>query len=126
MGKRRQGRGSQSARSVDDSSSALLPRNELLVSAESSSTLKNVRRAGKVLSEFFLKNDAPDPKEVSKESSVLILNLLASYCRMGTKDALGDNSMGAIVQGLRHVYEKIDTTKAGLLMMKQERRREIR
>lgn len=38
------------------------------------------------------------------DSSKFVLNLLADYCKFGTAQSLKNDSMGALVQGLRHVY----------------------
>lgn len=37
---------------------------------------------------------------------MLLLNILTSYCRMGTSNALGDDSIAALLQCLRHDYEE--------------------
>ncbi len=36
----------------------------------------------------------------------LIMNLLYTYCRCGTEQALSDDTMGGLIQGLRHVYSE--------------------
>ncbi len=74
--------------------------------ADSASTARNIRNARKILREFCIKTEAKDPVEVTPESPKLIMNLLYTYCRCGTEQALSDDTMGGLIQGLRHVYSE--------------------
>ncbi len=57
--------------------------------------------------------EAKDPVEVTPESPKLIMNLLYTYCRCGTEQALSDDTMGGLIQGLRHVYSEPGTECMG-------------
>ena len=81
-------------------------KHELIDVAISSATKQNIARAKRLLMAFTALTGDPDPVSVTEKSSVLVMNLLSSYCKMGKKDALGDDSMGALVQGLRHLYDE--------------------
>ena len=59
-----------------------------------------------MLQEFATEQSASDPVHISPEASLLIPNLLAQYSRLGKEDSLKDDAMGALIQGLRLVYEK--------------------
>ena len=84
---------------------------DLVSTAASSSTKANVKMARRLLKEYSELKSAPDPHRVTLESSKRILNLLADYCKFGTADALKNDSMGALAQGLRHVYCEHGHTK---------------
>lgn len=86
--------------------SVLRPRHELLVFAESVSTLKNIDRARKMLFKFARKHNLKDLKEVEEHIPVSILNLLPTYCVMRYPSALGDDSMIDLTQKLWRVYEE--------------------
>ena len=88
------------------SSGPLLERHELCAPAQSKSTKKNVKKAEKILAIFARLQGAPDPKEVTENSSSLVCNLLHQYCRLGTPEALTDESVGSIIQGLRILYQQ--------------------
>ena len=47
-----------------------------------------------------------DPISVSAESSKLVVNLLSLYCKTFSDNLLTDESMGALVQGLRFIYDE--------------------
>ncbi len=99
------GRG-RGAKTIDESrflDKSLLPRQSLLRSASSKSTLENEKRAKKLLLAYAVKRKAPDPFQVNTNSSTLILNLLTEYCKMNSPDltsVLRNNSMGYMIQGL--------------------------
>lgn len=67
---------------------------------------KNVERARKMLQDFVNLHNESGYITVNKDYSVLILNLLSCHCRIENISALGDDSMGASIQGLRHVHEE--------------------
>ena len=78
----------------------------MIDTAVSRSTEDNVKRARKLLGEFSKIHGTEDPFVVSIESNDLILNLLHKYCRVGTENALSDDTMGGLIQGLRRVYDE--------------------
>lgn len=90
----------------------IFTRSQLLSSACSKSTLANAKRAKKILLEFAKLHNAPDPREFKANSSLLVLNLVAKYCNFGKPESLKNDSMGALVQGLRLVYDDYSHTKA--------------
>lgn len=47
---------------------------------------------------FAKHHHAPDPKDVNSSSPVLVMKFLATYCKTSSKNALGDDSMGAVIQ----------------------------
>ena len=47
-----------------------------------------------------------DPYEVTLGSSVLVMNLIAKYCKTGRPDSLRSDAFNCLIQGLRTVYEK--------------------
>jgi len=104
------GRGRRGNRGVSGRSEfsdrALKPVYEFTKVALSKASTANVQRARKKLQEFSKLHNASDPREVSSSSSVLVVNLLAQYCKFGTSEALTVNSMLAMIQGLRHVYNE--------------------
>jgi len=102
----RKGRGSRRAEDHTFNDLPLRDRHEFLTSANSKSTQANVNLARKVLLKYAAKKGAPDPNVVTKDSSIFVLNLLADYCRFGRSDSLKNDSMSAIVQGLRLVYSE--------------------
>ena len=81
-------------------------RESLIACSFSKSTLENKERARKALEIFASMHGIPDPVRVTKESSNRIMNLIAQYCKLGTRDTLKNDAMGALIQGLRHVYEE--------------------
>ena len=74
--------------------------------ADSKSSALNISRARKILPEYMDKVGANDPKEVTPDSSMLICNLLSEYCGVQTENPLGEQSMTALIQGLRFLYEE--------------------
>lgn len=102
----REERGSQGINVQFRTGERLLGRHELLSSANSKSTQANVKTAKKILREFATHYNAPDPEDVTCNSSTLVMNLLAKYCRFGTQDSLKDDTMGGLIPGLRIVYEQ--------------------
>ena len=107
----RKGRGKRKGGVNSFTDSPLRESYDLVSTAASASTKANVKLARRVLKEYCAVKRAPDPKSVTPESSKLILNLLADYCKFGTADALKNDSMGALAQGLRHVYCEEGHTK---------------
>ena len=101
---RRQGRGSRSACPV--SSENLLPRHEILVGASSRSSVSNFKRAKNLFPSFASQHGAADPVAVSKDSSLLVLNFLYEYCKIGTGTVRKNDTMGGMIQGLRMLYEE--------------------
>lgn len=81
-------------------------RHALFSSTNSKATQASVKRAKNVLFVFAPAHDSPDPVRITPNSSLLVLNLLAKYCKFGSPQSLKDDSMGALVQGLRIVYEQ--------------------
>lgn len=81
-----------------------LPRHEPLVLAGSSTTLKNIKRTRGLIKNLAKHHHALDSKVVHSSSSVLAINLLGTYYRSSLINALGDDSMGAPIYGLRHVF----------------------
>ena len=75
-------------------------------------TKSNVERARYLIMEFKSIHKCVDPEKVNLGSSLLILNLLAKYCKFGAVNALKNDRMGALIQGLRIVYEKHEHTTA--------------
>lgn len=100
------GRGSKDVNHREYSNAPLRDRHELLVSAHSKSTKNNISMARKVLAKYSGAKNQPDPTIVTKESSVFVLNLLADYCKFGTPNCLRNDSMSALIQGLRFVYSE--------------------
>ena len=84
---------------------------DLVSTAASSSTKANVKLPRRVLKDYYALKSALDSNPVTPESSKLILNLLADYCKFGTADALKNGSMGAVAQVLQHVYCEHGHTK---------------
>lgn len=108
ISKSRKGRGNKSTNNRFEGVSAetLRPETALIGVASSKSSITNKKRAARLLSEFAQKVGAEDPVSVTIESSKLVLNLISVYCKVGTPDAQSDDSVGALVQGLRAVYEE--------------------
>lgn len=122
---RRCGRGSNGPNFARLGEGDFASRNELLSSAVSKSTQANIKRAKKVLDEYSRQHGTSDPEQVSVDSSLFVMNLLAKYCKFGAKDSLRDDSMGALVQGLRYVYEENGHTSTWTWMLNLGRRQEI-
>jgi len=106
--KSRKGRGSKNTSNRFEGVTAGNLRDEavLLGVARSKASEANKKRASRLLAEFAELVGAEDPKKVTVESSKLVLNLLNNYCKIGTPGALSDDTVGALVQGLRAVYEE--------------------
>lgn len=100
----REGRGSRTTPTTF--TGALKGRHELLASASSASTASNVKRARKLLTSYANLHGALEPVHVTKDSSILILNLLAEYCKFGTEQSLRNDAMGALIQRLRILYHE--------------------
>ena len=79
---------------------SIAPVHSITRAADSASSLKNVKRARKILGDYVKRVGAGDPSTVSADSSKLLVNLLALYCKTDSDNPLTDESMGALVQGL--------------------------
>ena len=110
--RRNRGRGNSSIPLQRLDRDTLLTREDLIMSANSNSTKANVARARTVLSKFAAKHRASDPKDVTPNSSLLVMNAIAFYCNFGNLDALKNDAMGSLIQGLRIVYEEHGHTTA--------------
>ena len=84
----------------------LVPRTALILSANSKSTMQNVRRGKKLLKLFAELQGTRDPNEVTLGSSVFVMNLIAKYCKTGRPDSLRSDAVNCLIQGLRIVYEQ--------------------
>lgn len=102
--KKKSGTKAASGRFQNISSDDLKSEANLLSIATSKSSMNNKKRANDLLTEFSGKVGFIDPFKVRAETSTLILNLLSEYCHTGKKEALSDDTMGALVQGLRALY----------------------
>ncbi len=71
-------------------------------SSNSKSTQANERRARKALQAYSKIHNAPD---VTLDSSILVTNLVAKYCKYGEQNALKNDAMGSLIQGFKIVYE---------------------
>lgn len=58
--------------------------------------------------EFSKLHNSPDPTQLKAQSSFLVMNLLAQYCKFGTVDSLKEDSMRSMIQCLRVLYEYHD------------------
>ena len=72
--------------------------------ARSASSLKNTKRAGPLLTQFASELGMRDPEVDTPQSLTMILNLIYTYCKTGTPNALSVDSLNALIQGLRNVY----------------------
>lgn len=113
--RRNRGRGNSSIPLQRLDKDTLLSRADLILSANSKSTKANVKRARTILAKFASQHSAPDPNEVTPNSSVLVMNVIAYYCNFGNGDALKNDAMGSLIQGLRIVYEEHGHTTAWTL-----------
>ena len=84
----------------------LIPRAQQVLSANRKSTKANTRQAQKVLQYFMQLHGESDPINVSLNSSCLVMNLIAKYCKFGTAESLKNDAMASLIQGLRIVYEE--------------------
>ena len=92
-------------------SHSLRSEQSMCVIASSASSKKNANRARAVLHQYCKRissptNEIQDPRTVSPESSRIVMNLLYDYCKMNSPEALSNDSVAAMVQGLRTVYEE--------------------
>lgn len=74
-----------------------LTRYQLLRSARSKSTAANARRAKNLLIDFAMLHGAQDPYFFTVGSFLLVMNLIAKYCKFGTIESLQNDSMEAMV-----------------------------
>lgn len=104
----RKGRGNRTVSDSFKNLSAESMKNEaeLLGVASSKTSRENKVRAEKILQNFTTKVGSTEPGSVTPQTSVLLLNLLSQYCKTGLPDALADDTMGGIIQGLRTVFEE--------------------
>lgn len=65
-----------------------------------------MQRAKTFLLQFYKAYGALDSFHVSSSSSLLIVNLLAKYCKFKPPAALKDDLMEDLAQGIRLVYEE--------------------
>lgn len=68
------------------------------------SFMSNIKRSHYLLTVFFGKVGFIEPFKIPEETSTLVLNRLLEYYHIGTKDALSDGKIGALVQGRRSLY----------------------
>ena len=57
-------------------------------------------------------HEAPDPEQVTPNSSNLVMNLITDYCSYWKTSSLKNDAMGCLIQGLRIVYEELGYTTA--------------
>ena len=85
------------------------------MSANSKSTKGSVKRARTILSRFAAQHGARDTREVTPNSSVLVMSVIAYYCNFGNLDALKNEAMSSLIQGLRIGCEEHGHTTAGTI-----------
>lgn len=88
---------------------------ELVSTSNSASTEEHVKKARNKLHFYSKAKEFLNPVSVCEWSILMVMNLLADHCEVGTAKALGIDAINSLVQCLIILYRNTGHKKDGIL-----------